>query len=345
MQQQFSLKAWFSLIVPVVILFVTGTLSPVTARGDNLPVVTLSSNCAGDQIQTALDTMTNGGDVVLPAGTYTITRPIVLRHDHQTLRGSGPDTILFLAPNANCPVVILGAPGLTPQHPTSHLRLADLLIDGNRTNQQTEFWHVAVDGSQLNNNGIDVWKVTDAAVERVVCRRCRSGGLVTAAGTRRLTVQDFTAYDNQYDGLACYLTEESSFSKLFLHDNLAAGISLDLAFNHNLIDGAILKDNDLGVFMRNSHENSFQKITILKSRHCGVFMAQTGNHTTEGWRPSPGTECVGNKFTDLEVADCGGKSVVINNDSCTNNVISATRYVSKEQEASPTQPGAAIPLP
>jgi hypothetical protein len=345
MQQQISLKRLFFFWAPSIILLLGVCVSPFGALADNLPVINLAADSSGEQIQAALDNLTNGGDIVLPTGTYTISDPIVLRHDYQTLRGSGPDTVLLLAAKANCPVIILGAPSVRPQRATTHLRLADLLIDGNRTNQQTEFWRTAVDGSQLNNNGIDVWKVTDASVERVICRGCRSGGLVTAAGTRRLKVQDFTAYDNQYDGLACYLTEESSFSKLFLHDNLAAGISLDLAFNHNIIDGAILKGNDLGVFMRNSRENSFQKVTILKSRHCGVFMAQTVDRTAEGWRPSPGTECVGNRFTDLEVADCGGKSVVINNDSCTNNVISVARYMGKERGPTTTAAAATAPLP
>jgi polygalacturonase len=341
MQQRISQKhpnlRPFSLII---LLLGLGWCS-LTAWGDNRLVVQLPADSTGERIQAALDQLAEGGDVVLPAGTYQIRQPIILRHDHQTLRGSGVSTVLFLADKANCPVIILGAPDVKPQHSTAHLCVADLLIDGNRTNQQVEFWRAAVDGSQLNNNGIDVWKVTDAVVERVVCCRCRSGGLVTAAGTRRLKVQDFTAYDNQYDGLACYRTEESSFTKLFLHDNLAAGISLDLAFNHNVIDGAVLKGNDLGVFMRNSRENSFQKVTIVNSRHYGVFMAQTVNHTAEGWQASPGTECVGNKFTDLQVADCGGKSVLINNDSCTNNVISEVSFVSKDS----SQTAAATPLP
>lgn len=289
-------------------------------------ILTLSSNATGAEIQQALDGLPPGGVVVLNAGFYEISHPLLLWHDDMTLRGSGPATVLHLADNAGCPVVILGPPMNETRHPAAHLRLADLLIDGNRKNQKLEFWRLAGDGSEFNNNGVQIWNVTDAAVEHVVCCRCRSGGLVTA-GVRRLLVNDFAAYDNQFDGLACYQTEESRFAGLRLHDNLAAGISLDLDFNHNSISNAILADNDLGVFMRDSRHNSFQGVTISKSRHHGVFMAQAAAPTAKGWQLSPDTECIGNNFEDLRVSDCGGRAFQVNDASCTNNAISGAHFL------------------
>lgn len=140
---------------------------------------------------------------------------------------------------------------------------------------------------------------------------------MTSAGTRRLTVTDYTAYDNQFDGLACYYTEDSHFSGLNLHDNLAAGISLDLDFCHNLIDNAVLTGNDLGIFMRQSRNNDFKGLTIQKSRHHGVFMAQT----VIGTAACPGSECAENNFDGIQITKCGGKAFVVNDTTCTNNVI------------------------
>jgi hypothetical protein len=204
--------------------------------------------------------------------------------------------------------------------------ISDLLIDGNRTHQRAELWRSLAEGS-LYNNGIDVWNVNGAAVERVVCCRCRSGGLVSTARTRRLTVTDFTAFDNQFDGLACYSTEESRFSNLDLHDNLGAGISLDLDFNHNVIDGGVLSGNDLGIFMRQSRDNTFQGLKIEKSHHHGVFMAQT----IEGMRLCPGTACTGNTFEKLLVTNCGGRAFLVNNASCVNNLISSSQFLDNGQ--------------
>jgi hypothetical protein len=281
----------------------------------------------GDGIQQALDQVGVGGEVVLSRGTYFVHQPVILRLDGLTLRGAGPETILYLADNANCPVVILSPPKDIAKGPTRDLHLSDLLVDGNRTQQQHELWRILPSGIYINNNGVHVCDVDNALVEHVICRSCRSGGLVSTGRTRRLTVRDYTAYDNQFDGLACYRTEDSHFSRLNLHDNLAAGISLDLEFDHNIIDCAIISSNDLGIFMRQSHDNVFEGVTILHSRHDGIFMAQSGSQTLSGWRLWPGTECTGNNFNTLQVVGCGGRAFRINDDSCTNNTINGGQFL------------------
>ena len=135
----------------------------------------------------------------------------------------------------------------------------------------------------------------------------------------------------EIDGLACYRTEDSHFNQLNLHDNLAAGISLDLGFNNNTIDGAVLTGNDLGIFMRDSHDNVFERVTIRLSQHDGVFMAQTGEATRSGWRLWPGTECTGNKFNTLLVVECGGRAFQVNDSSCTNNIINDGQFLDNTQ--------------
>ena len=140
-------------------------------------------------------------------------------------------------------------------------------------------------------------------------------------------VNGFKSYGNQFDGLACYSTEDSRFSNLDLHDNLGAGISLDLDFNHNVIDGATLTDNDLGVFMRQSRNNTFAGLKINKSHHHGVFMAQT----VDGKRLCPGTECIGNSFEKMLVTNCGGRAFLVNDASCISNSITSSQFVGNAQ--------------
>jgi hypothetical protein len=292
--------------------------SPSVVFGAGLVVVHLSPTNSCAEIQKALDSLPAGGEALLGAGQYEITRPLFLQHDDETLCGAGPATVLRLADDANCPVIVLAPPLTETRRAVTHLRLADLIIDGNRKHQQSEFWRLAGDGSVMNNNGVDIWNATDILVEHVVCHDCRSGGLVTAV-TRRLVLRDFEAYGDQFDGLACYQTEESQFDGLKLHDNLAAGLSLDLAFNHNSISHAVLANNDLGIFMRHSRDNVFQGLDITKSRHAGVFMAQSMR--------SPGSECTGNKFEELTINDCGGKAFMVNDVSCTNNAVADAHFL------------------
>ena len=308
-------------------VFLLFSLFAIRVPAQNAKTLMLPASADGLAIQRALDTAPAGEEVRLAPGIYEIHHPLILQHDGQVLRGSGAATVLMLADRGDCPVVIMGAPTASAKRATARLRLSDLSIDGNRAKQDGELWRQAVDGSLLNNNGIEVWNAVDATVERVICYRCRSGGLVASAGTRRLTVNDFTAYDNQFDGLACYDTEGSRFTRLFLHDNQGAGISLDLAFNQNDIEDAVLADNDLGVFMRNSRDNTFKNLTIHNSRHHGVFMAQAGGETPAGWQLTAGTECTGNQFARINVTNCGGRAFVVNDASCTNNLVSDAHYL------------------
>jgi len=284
--------------------------------------ITLPSGVTDVQIQQALDALPkSGGEVVLPPEKISIRQPVVLRRDHQTLRGSGTATVLRLADHANCPVLILGEPVNHPKKTVSYLRVADLFIDGNRRNQQRELWRLAGEGSQIRNNGITVQGVSDSTVENVTCADCRSGGLVTTLGVKRLTVRGLTAFDNQFDGLACYHTTHSTFSDLYLHDNPGAGISLDLAFDHNVISNAVLNANDLGIFMRASRDNQFHNVTIHNSHHYGVFMAHAEQFIAGVLQAAPESECTQNAFTNLAAENCGRAAFRVNNSSCTNNVI------------------------
>jgi hypothetical protein len=290
-------------------------------------VLTLPPGASSVAIQQALDSLPDGGGtVVLPPGISEIRQPIVLRRNHQTLRGSGDATVLRLADGANCPVIILGEPVNNPKTNVKHLSLSRLFIDGNRRNQPHELWRLRGEGSEIRNNGITVQNVSDSLVEHVTSARCRSGGLVTTRIVRRLTVRDYTAFDNEFDGLACYQTEDCLFTGLRLHDNPGAGISLDLAFNHNVISNAVLTANDLGIFMRASRDNRFYNVSIRRSHHYGVFMAHAEHQSVRGWQPVPRTECVHNSFTNLIASDCGSAGFRVNNSTCTNNVIVAAQF-------------------
>jgi hypothetical protein len=315
--------------------------APATA--DFQPViVTLPASVTGAEIQKALDALpATGGEVILPPGQIVISQPIILQRDGETMRGAGGATVLFLADNANCPAIIMGEPVNDPKRTVKNLRVSELFIDGNRLHQQRELWQLQGKGSAIRNNGITVQNVSDSTIEHVTCARCRSGGLVTTLGVRRLVVRDLTAFDNQFDGLACYLTEDSTFAKLFLHDNPGAGISLDLSFDHNTIADASLASNDLGIFMRNSRDNKFNDISIRDSHNYGIFMAQAVESTDGGCQPAPQTECANNSFTNLAANQYGGAAFRINDIACTNNIIIGAQFSDPSRGLSLARPNLA----
>jgi parallel beta-helix repeat protein len=160
-------------------------------------------------------------------------------------------------------------------------------------------------------------------IERIAVYRARSGGLVTEKVCRRLTVQNFTSAENEFDGLAAYQTENSVFSELHLHDNPFAGISLDIDFNNNIISGAVITDNDgPGIFMRDSRDNLFSDIQIRNSGEKGLFLAQVGTDVT--------TPAMGNTFHGLVVSNSVQEGMRVNDASCVNNLVVAAQFIDNQ---------------
>lgn len=303
---------------------------PVQAwmRSGDMEEIILGPKYSVAEIQAVLDDMPeSGGTVILRPGVYRFDRPLSLRKDNLTLRGAGPTTVLRLVDGANCPVLVMGTLSNIPSRIVRNLRVCDLDIDGNRTNQQVECWNIPGEGSELRNNGLTIRGVADSFVDHVRAYRCRSGGLVTEKTVCRLTVSDFASWDNQFDGLAAYVTEDSLFTRLILHDNPGAGLSLDHNFRHNVIADAVLTSNGSGIFMRDSRDNLFHGLSIRDSREHGVFMAQTAVlNAARQWIPTPNTECTGNVFSGLLIGDSAGAGFLINNDTCSNNLIQGAAF-------------------
>lgn len=264
----------------------------------------------------------DGGEIRLGPGIYLCREPIVINTNGITLRGAGASTRLKLADNANCPVLIVGDTANEPGYDVLGVCISSFAIDGNRYHQSGECWGGSCDDgskSAIRSSGVVLRRAIDARVEELSISSCRSGGLVTERGCRRLTVCQLDADDNEFDGLACYQTEDSLFTDLRLYRNKAAGISLDLHFDHNLIMNAFLTQNGThGIFMRDSHENSFQGVMVHGSGRDGIFVDQVDEDVKTG--------ASGNSFIGLHVTGCGRDAVRINGRGCLNNLIDGCQF-------------------
>jgi len=278
-----------------------------------------------DAIQKAINELPpEGGEVVLSPGVYTCVKPIILDRNNLTLRGSGPATLLRLGDHINAPVLVMGLTENIPSRDTRHVRVIDLMIDGNRANQTSEcMGGPCSDTFPLRNNGISIRRCLDCVVQSVTVFGAMSGGLVTELGCRRLTIRDYTSYDNEFDGLAGYETEDSTFSGIHLYGNKAAGISTDIKFNNNKFYDVTIADNKtVGIFMRDSLDNSFTNLHIRDSVQHGIFLAQVNT--------DPGTAATGNTFTGVVISRSGGMGVMANDASCVNNMMVGAQFINNK---------------
>lgn len=278
-----------------------------------------------DAIQKAINQLpAEGGEITLPAGTYNCSKPIILDRNNLTLRGAGPGTLLRLADHTNAPVIVMGLTENIPSRDTRHVRVMDLMIDGNRANQTAEcMGGPCSDQFPLRNNGVSIRRCVDCVVQSVIVFGAMSGGLVTELGCRRLTIRDYTSYDNEFDGLAGYETEDSTFSGIHLYGNKAAGISTDIKFNNNKFYDVTIADNKtVGIFMRDSLDNSFTNLHIRDSVQHGIFLAQVNT--------DPSTAATGNTFTGVVISRSGGMGILANDASCVNNMMVGAQFINNK---------------
>ncbi len=258
-----------------------------------------------------------GGIVELGTGTFLISRPIMLDRDDVELRGQGAETRLVLAAKANCPVVVIGREGTRPDRLVRRVSVKRLIIDGNRDEQEFECWGGPCNEegrTAIRNNGITIRGAEDVLVTEVVTRRARSGGVVLEKHCRRVRLDKVEAYENEFDGVAAYETEDSEFTGLNLHHNRSAGFSFDWRFNRNRVTDCNASDNgSQGIFMRDSIGNLFERLTLRNNGEQGIFMAET--------RELPGTACRYNRFNQTVITGNRTQGIRINDRSCNPNTI------------------------
>jgi Right handed beta helix region len=254
---------------------------------------------------------------MLGAGTFMISEPLVLDRNNVELAGDQELTILKLTDRVDIPLLVVGDMQTPPARRTSGVVVRKLVLDGNRKAQDHECNGGPCDRgglSHIRNNALTIRGAEDVRIEHVTARAARSGGVVLEKECRRIHISDFTAHDNHYDGFAAYETEDSYFTRLFLHSNAAAGISADIRFNRNIVSHSLLENNgSQGIFMRDSNFNNFSRLTIRNNGQQGVFIAQADDQ--------PHTPCTGNLFSELRVTECKGSGLRVNDLSCVANTL------------------------
>lgn len=303
-----------------IILKAIGLLLVVLHAQESLAVTVKGNTC--DAIQKTIDKLPEiGGEVIIPAGKYTCTTPIILDRDNVIVRGEGAATLLRVADKANIPVFVMGQTIRTPTTTRRYVQVKNLHIDGNRVNQTSEcMGGPCSDQFPLRNNGITIRRCEDCVVDNVTVYGAISGGLVTELGCYRLMIRDYTSYDNEYDGFAGYETENSTFSGINLYNNKGAGISTDIHFDNNKFsDVTITNTRTVGIFMRDSSNNSFTNVHIRNTKQHGIFLAQVDDDITK--------PAAGNTFNSIVITGSGGYGILISDASCVNNLFVASQYI------------------
>jgi pectate lyase len=133
--------------------------------------------------------------------------------------------LISMAPNSNSPAIVIGdSKNQSPALRVFNITLKNLVIDGNKSNQSSEYCD---EFPYLRNNGITIRGASNVIVENVTVINARSGGIVLERDCQNIIVRNSTVVGSYYDGVAACETKNSEFSNLVLINNSYAAISLD----------------------------------------------------------------------------------------------------------------------
>lgn len=268
-----------------------------------------------------------GGTIQLGPTLFPIRKPIVIDRDGVELRGINKETILRLEDSAECPVVVIGSTHTPVARVVRNIQVSHLVIDGNRGAQKFECCGGPCDGGGLTfirNNGISVRGAEDIVLRNLATHNCRSGGIVLEKGCRRVTISFLESYNNEFDGLAAYETEDSTFIQIHSFENRSAGLSLDWDFNRNVVvDSTFTRNGSQGIFMRDSNENQFRNLYLRDNGEQGAFIAET--------REIPDSACTQNTFERISSTGNKTQGIRVNDASCKDNYIVDSRVAGNGQ--------------
>ncbi len=113
-------------------------------------------------IQSAINTLTNGGKIFIKAGTYNISSSILISKDSIAIEGEGKSTILKLSNGATNVSLFNISRGSTR---TLYIDIRNMLLDGNKANasgtaiEARNIWYSILENLWIQsfaNNGIDI---------------------------------------------------------------------------------------------------------------------------------------------------------------------------------------------
>ena len=244
----------------VMLVFLAARLVAAETSPAKPTLIALPAGVTSAEIQQALDALpASGGEVVLPPGRFEIRQPIVLqpRPSDSARRRRGDD---FAAGGQR--QLPGDHPGRTGQPSAEHragtCASADCSLTATASHQQRELWQLErrrLGNPQQRHHGAGRQRFDGGKCHRRALPFRRAGHDARRAAADG--ARTWTRLTMNLTGWPAIRPTDCLFTDLYLHDNPGAGISLDLAFNHNVISNAVLTANDLGIFMRASRDNQF----------------------------------------------------------------------------------------
>ncbi|MCH2210827.1 MAG: right-handed parallel beta-helix repeat-containing protein [Fuerstiella sp.] len=270
-----------------------------------------------DSLQAAVDSLPiEGGKILLPAGTFEITEPVVITRDDVLIQGSGTASHIKNISTEGTPALILRPPSDRPDSDELQWRvtLADFRVSGNEHSghgiMATDVNELYINGVTVTGNGGDGIHLDHAYEDPRVCN-----SLVTynkGTGLYLTRCHDIVVSANQFeenqDAVKCLDSFNLCMTGNNLDDHLGDGVVIEYTY------GSVLSGNMI---------EECQGTAVVLDRDCyGITVsANVVAHNAGGGvdlRDAHGCSVSGNTFTlvkkdALHIGPLSGRITVTGN--------------------------------
>lgn len=209
-------------------------------------------------------------------GVVTLDSPVFVIKSNVVIDGS-KNSMVRLADKSNCPMIVIGDPVEPPRFYVENVLIKNLFLDGRHESQTSEYFDRA---KWLRNNCITIRHARNVTIENVITAGARSGGIVVERGSSNVIINGFNSFGNFFDGFAMCESTNVTVMNAILHNNIAAGISMDWRSNNNkFINIEFERNYDCAIFMRDSNYNMFYE---LKLNDSGIYINQRDTDINSG---------------------------------------------------------------
>jgi parallel beta-helix repeat protein len=219
---------------------------------------------------------------LLLEGTYNISASINIQKSNVTLEGQGAGTKLFLVNGANCNVILVSATTTT----LTGIKVANLRIDGNKTNQTLTIYGVNFYGPTSTK------KVVNSIVENCIIENCSGAGIYL------------------------FYADGNIISRNCLNSNADEGIYIHLSNNNIIIGNQVNLTSDKGIILWGSNDNivigNIAKSTVY---YDGIFLQSSSYNTIIGNR------CQGNHRYGINISESGCNNNLVVKNYLTGNTV------------------------
>jgi parallel beta-helix repeat protein len=211
-----------------------------------------------------------GGKVKLSEGTFTFNSSLDILKSNVTLEGSGPGTKIFLANGANTSVIVVGN-GATA---LSNIKICNLLIDGNKTNQTAPSMGILFYGTSG-------YLITNSVIENVWVKNCYGNGIHLQYGNNNIVTGN-NCQSNGYEGIYIYYSNNNTVTGNNCQSNGYEGIRLEYG-NNNTVTGNNCQSNGYeGILLYYGNNNTVTGNNCQSNSYHGIDLEYGNNNTVTG---------------------------------------------------------------